>query len=135
MNAPPRIVQFRGLVRWEAGPGTAGFTLIGNIVEPQGGLTPAQLSLAGLQPPQLPPTLGDPTLEPRAEQVWVLRCDAREWTVRGTWQLHRDVAAAFFAAVPPRATPWARRLGWGVLLAVATLRPGRWLLARLGGAA
>ena len=61
----------------------------------------------------------------------VLRSGAREWRVRcNTWQLHRDVGAAFYRAVPPRPTPWSRRLPWRVLLGIAATAPGRWLLAK-----
>jgi len=45
-------------------------------------------------------------------------------------QLHREIAAAFFAAVPAPVVPRATRLGWAVLLGALRL-PG---LARLLGA-
>ena len=135
MNAPLQIVRFDGPVKWEAGPGHAGMTLVGKIVESDGRRTTAQLSLSGLVPPPLPPILDDLIFEALTAQDMVLRSGAAEWKVRVTaWQLHRDVGAAFFAAIPPRPTPWARRLGWTVLLALAAIRPGRWLLMRLSGA-
>jgi hypothetical protein len=36
----------------------------------------------------------------------------------------------FYGAIPPRPTPWGRRLGWRVLLGMAGTAPGRWLLSR-----
>jgi hypothetical protein len=133
LNVSPQILRFKGPVRWEAGPGPAGLTLVGHIVEPDGGMTPAQLSLGGLAPPQLPPILNDLTFEALTAQDMVLRSGGREWPLRGrTWQLHRDVGAMFFAAIPPRPMPWSRRLGWTVMLGLVASGPGRWLLTRLG---
>jgi hypothetical protein len=133
LNVSPQIIQFKGPVRWEAGPGRAGITLVGQILEPDGSTTAAQLSLSGLQPLQLPPLLNDLTFEALTAPDMVLRSGAREWPLRGqAWQLHRDVRAMFFAALPPRPMRWSRRLGWTALLGVAALGPGRWLLARLG---
>jgi hypothetical protein len=135
LNVPLHTIQFTGPAKWEAGPGHAGITLIGKIIEPDGRITAAQLSLSGLVPPPLPPLLNDLIFEALTAHDMVLRSGGAAWPVRGgTWQLHRDVGAAFFAAIPPRPTPWARRLGWTVLLGLAALRPGRWLLLRLGGA-
>lgn len=133
MNVSPQIIRFKGPVSWEAGPGPAGITLVGQIIEPDGRTTAAQLSLSGLQPLQLPPLLDDLTFEALTASDMVLRSGAREWALRGkAWQLHRDVRSMFFAALPPRPMRWSRRLGWTALLGVAALGPGRWLLARLG---
>jgi hypothetical protein len=135
LNVPSQIVRFIGPVKWEAGPGPAGITLLGKIVEADGRTTTAQLSLSGLESPPPPPILNDLIFEALTAQDMVLRSGGAEWRVRGTtWQLHRDVGAAFFAAIPPRPTPWARRLGWAALLGLAAVRPGRWLLMRLSGA-
>lgn len=113
------------------GPGPTGITLLGALAEPAGGSTAAQLSLSGVATPDLPAVLNDMTVEALAVQDVLLRSGAREWRVRcTTWQLHRDVGATFYAAIPPRATPWSRRLTWRVLLGMAATVPGRWLLAR-----
>jgi hypothetical protein len=126
------MLRFKGPVNWMAGPGRAGITLLGKLVEPDGGITAAQLSLSGLDASQLPPVLNDVTFEALTAQDMLLRSGAREWRAHGsTWQLHRDVGAMFYAAVPPRPTPLSRRLAWRVLLGVAAIGPGRWLLARL----
>ncbi len=134
MNAPPQILQFKGPVTWEAGPGRAGLTLLGTIVEPDGGLAAAQLSLSGVNLEQLPPNMHDLTVEALTGQEIVLRSGGREWPLRGsTWQLHRHVGSLFLTVIRPRPTPWARRLAWTVLLGVAAIPPGRWLLARRHG--
>lgn len=120
-------MRFEGPVTWEPGPGPAGITLLGTIGEPN---SPAQLSLIGTQSVQLPATLADVTGEVSPTGV-VLRSGAREWRiVCRTWQLHRDVGRTFYAAIPPRRTPWSRRLSWRLLLGVAATAPGRWLLSR-----
>jgi len=114
-----------------SGPGRAGITLLGNLVETDGSVTAAELSLSDVQCLPLPPVLHDLSVEARAAQDLVLRSDTREWQVRcHTWQLHRDVGASFYAAVPPRRMPWSRRAAWRVMLALAATAPGRWLLAR-----
>jgi hypothetical protein len=131
LNAPPQILQFKGPVTWEAGPGRAGITLVGTLVGPDGGMTAAQLSLSGVESSQLPPQMHDLTFEALPGQDMVLRSAGREWPLRGTaWQLHRPVGAMFLTVIRPRPTPWARRLAWRVLLGIAAIAPGRWLLAR-----
>jgi hypothetical protein len=135
LNVPTEIVRFSGPVRAVSGPAHAGITLLGKIVEPDGALTAAQLSLNALEPVHLAQILRDVTVEALPAQDVLLRSGAQEWRVRcRTWQLHRDVGTVFYAAIPPRPTPWTRRLGWRLLLAFAASGPGRWLLARVSGA-
>jgi hypothetical protein len=129
LSAPLQIVQFEGPVSWVAGPGAAGITLLGRIKE--SGSTPAQLSLLGTAGPTLPGALDDLTVEAQSPPGVLLRAGAREWRIAcSTWQLHRDVGVRFYAAIPPRPTPWTRRLTWRVLLGAAATAPGRWLLSR-----
>ena len=136
MNALPQILRFKGPLRQVAGPGHAGITLVGELVESDGRFTPAQLSLLGHEPMDLPSRLTDVTVEMAAAPVIVLRCvsqhgGSQQWRVDcRTWQLHREVGATFYAAVPPRPTPWIRRLTWRVLFGVAATAPGRWWLSR-----
>jgi hypothetical protein len=124
-------LHFAGQVRVVPGPGRGGFTLLGQLAEADGTSTPAQLSLVSKSPPALPDELKDVTFEALTAPQVVLRSGARAWPIESvTWQLHRDVGAMFYAAVPPRVTPWTRRVTWRVLLAAAATAPGRWLLAR-----
>jgi hypothetical protein len=125
----PQMVRFAGPVSWVPGPGPAGITLLGRIQE--SGATPAQLSLIGPEAVTLPATLTDVTVEVTVGPAILLRSGSREWRIAcRTWQLHRDVGVTFYAAIPPRPTPWTRRLTWRVLLGVAATAPGRWLLSR-----
>ena len=129
MNAPSPIVRFEGPVTWVPGPGSAGITLLGRIQESRA--TAAQLSLIGTQAVTLPVSLVDVTVESSSPVAVLLRSGSREWRIAcSTWQLHRDVGVAFYAAIPPRPTPWIRRVTWRVLLGVAATVPGRWLLAK-----
>jgi hypothetical protein len=128
-------MRFVGPVTWVAGPGAAGVTLLGQLAHTEGHALgqagAAQLSLMCSETPRLPATLMDATVEALAAPDVVLQSGAQVWHLRcSTWQLHRDVGAAFYAAIPPRATPWTRRLGWRVLLGIAGTAPGRWLLSR-----
>jgi hypothetical protein len=130
LNAPHRF-RFEGPVRWVSGPGPAGVTLLGRLAQTDGEAIAAQLSLICSEPPQLPAAMADVTVEALTAPDVVLHSGAQVWPLRcSTWQLHRDVGAMFEAAIPPRPTPWKRRLGWRVLLAVAATAPGRWLLSR-----
>jgi hypothetical protein len=129
VNAP-HIFRFEGPVKWVPGPGPAGVTLLGRLAQ---GAEPgaAQLSLMCSEAPQLPAALADATVEALAAPEVVLQSGGQVWHLRcSTWQLHRDVGASFFATIPPRTTPWTRRLGWRVLLGIAGTAPGRWLLSR-----
>jgi hypothetical protein len=129
VNAPSPIVRFEGPVTWVPGPGSAGITLLGRIQESRA--TAAQLSLIGTQAVTLPVSLVDVTVESSSPVAVLLRSGSREWRIAcSTWQLHRDVGVAFYAAIPPRPTPWIRRVTWRVLLGVAATVPGRWLLAK-----
>ena len=135
MNAPSEILRFKGAVKCVDGPGRAGVTLLGKILEADGSTSAAQLSLSCRQRPALAPTLDEVSLEALTAQEMLLRSGAQQWQLRSTtWQLHRDVGAAFYAAIPPRPTPWSRRITWRVLLGIAAASPGRWLLARLARA-
>ncbi|HEV2703893.1 MAG TPA: hypothetical protein VGV09_19870, partial [Steroidobacteraceae bacterium] len=127
----PQNFRFQGPVRWIAGPGPAGITLLGLLCQADGESSAAQLSLMCSERPALPSTLTEVSVEALAVPDVVLRSGAQVWRLRcNTWQLHHDVGATFYAAVPPRSTPWTRRLGWGLLLAIADTAAGRWLLSR-----
>jgi hypothetical protein len=124
-------LRFAGQVKVAPGPGRGGLTLLGQLAEADGTSTAAQLSLVSKSDPALPNELNDVTFEALMASQIVLRSGARAWRIDCvTWQLHRDVGAMFYAAVPPRVTPWTRRVTWRVLLATAATAPGRWLLAR-----
>jgi len=45
--------------------------------------------------------------------------------------LHREVAAQFYHAIPPRRAPWAKRMFWRTVLALGASRMGLRLLRAL----
>lgn len=127
----PQLFRFEGPVRCVPGPGAAGVTLQGRLMQGTEPTAAAELSLMCDEAPPLPREIADASIEIQAAPQVVVRSGAQVWQLRcSTWQLHRDVGAAFYAAIPPRPTPWTRRLGWRVLLALAATAPGRWLLSR-----
>ncbi len=131
---PSPVIRFSGPVRWVAGPGPAGITLLGTISDPGGGSSAAQLSLHGIEPVPLPDTLSDVTFQALAAQDVLLRSGAQQWPLHcRTWQLHLDVGPMFYAAVPPRPTPLSRRLAWRLMLGIVAFGAGRWLLTRISG--
>jgi hypothetical protein len=118
-------------MHWVAGPGALGITLLGRIKEADGSSTPAQLSLICREHPQLPADLADVSVEMSSASEALLRSGSGSWRIPcRTWQLHRDLGAVFYAAIPPRPTPWIRRLTWRLLLGFAGTAPGQWLLSR-----
>jgi hypothetical protein len=126
------LARFTGPVRKVDGPGPKGITLLGLLEDADPiGPVPAQLSLIGTEHNDLPDQIDDLWVEELAGSAVMLRGGAREWQITcRTLQLHRDVGVAFYAAVPPRATPWTRRVTWRMLLGIAATAPGRWLLSR-----
>jgi hypothetical protein len=87
------------------------------------------LGLEGRAPADLPATLAAPTVQRIAPREYAITSGERSWVVTATRaHLHRDVSAAFYAAVPPRRVPWHKRTLWNVGLAFAASPLGRrWL--------
>jgi hypothetical protein len=131
LNVSPPTLRFKGPLQRIAGPGPGGITLLGRVAEADGSSTPAQLSLICREAPELPENLADVTVEASGAAEVLLRSGTGSWRIPcRTWQLHRDVGAMFYAAIPPRPTPWIRRLTWRLLLGIAATAPGQWLLSR-----
>jgi len=91
----------------------------------------AYVTLAAPAPADLPSRIDDGAVElleggrcrvSMAGRMWQL--DARQALV------HRDVSGPFYAALPPRPAPLAKRLLYGLILAVAGSPVGKRWLAR-----
>ncbi|HVN44268.1 MAG TPA: hypothetical protein VMT66_03375 [Steroidobacteraceae bacterium] len=127
---PERLATFRGAVHCERAPGVPGLTLRGETAEAPA--EPAALAFSGFAPDDLPDHL---------EDAWVERLDAAHYRIADrtrTWvvtaaavHLHREIAGAFYRAIPPRPAPWAKRVFWRAVLLLAASRPGLALLRAL----
>jgi hypothetical protein len=124
-----RLATFRGAVRCTRAGDVPGLALSGMTAEAPDEPTTLALSSA---PGELPETLQDPVVERLADGRYRIASASGEWLVPpGPAHLHRDVAARFYRAIPPRPAPWTKRAFLRVVLALAGSRAGlatlRWL--------
>ena len=123
--APLWRLQFRGPVDRVAGRDAIGACLRGMTPDATGTqrLQSTTVLCCGTDLAQLPPQLTDPQVECRdlsgslqltihtAVQQWVVSCRSV--------QVHREVAPAFYAAIPPTPVPlWYRAALWTLPLAL-----------------
>jgi hypothetical protein len=122
--------EFAGPVRCQRGAPPFALTLSGVATAPAAGsLT---LTFSGAAPADLPATLSDASVEAAGERGYRIASGAREWQVRGgSLSATREVAAAFYRALPPRPVPVAKRFFWRLVLALAASRAGLMLLRAL----
>ncbi len=126
---PELLATFPGPVACRRGEAVPGFTLSGETAERPG--EPTTLTFAGTAPADLPETLAAVRVERATAGEYVIAAGTRSWTIAGGVELHREVAPAFYRALPPRPMPWARRLSLRAMLALAATRAGLALLRRL----
>ena len=125
------VVKFRGGVscrRDSCGP--LGLTLVGWTSDHPD--ERVSLAFSGRSPEGLPEVLEDAIVHRLDERRYRISSPPREWIVEASAiHLHRDMAATFYRAIPPRAAPWSRRLLWRILLALAATAWGKKLLLAL----
>jgi hypothetical protein len=131
MSPEHRVVTFCGGVscrRDSCGP--LGLTLIGWTADhPEERVS---LAFAGQAPDNLPEVLEDPTVYRVDERRFRIASTPREWLIEATAvHIHREIATAFYRAIPPRAAPWSKRFFWRVVLALASKSWGKRLLLAL----
>jgi hypothetical protein len=126
---PETLATFLGEVRCERSAPARALILSGMTAESRGEAT--SLILSGLARPEGPDRLEgldrleDAVVEHGGGQQYGIRCVTGEWLVEATAvHLHREIAAAFYRAIPPRPAPWRKRLFWRAVLALAANRPG-----------
>ena len=126
-----KVAQFRGTVTCLRTPqGPLGLTLTGRAADAAG--EEIQVAFAGAAPADLPERLEDAVIERGAPGEYRIASGARAWTVAArSVHLHREIAAAFYRAIPPRPAPLARRVLYGVMLELARSRAGIALLKAL----
>jgi hypothetical protein len=120
---PELLVRFRGPVscRWAAQP--PALTLSGNTAEPPG--EGALLALSAAAPAECPAALEDAVVERLGDGQYRITSAARSWLIRAAAvHLHFEVAAQFYRAIPPRRTPWRKRVLWRIVLVLAGSRAG-----------
>lgn len=137
------LFAFRGSVAVGHGEGAATVWLRGcNASSPADSRDQTELIFAAASAASLPSTLVDaqvselpplPSQDPRLRRYEI---SAGPWSAQlqaRALHYHRDVAAAFYQAVPPPRVPLMRRLIIGMLLAVLRVPGAAALLRRLRG--
>ena len=125
-------VEIEGAVRCERTQGAVNLLLAARDIE---------VLFSGAEAVELPDTLHQVRVTqvvPTAGTDPCFRIDSTQGHTQlraRSVQIHRDAAAAMFAAVPPTAAPLHVRAGWTVLLTVLRLPGiGRLILGRRGDA-
>jgi hypothetical protein len=128
---PQRIATFRSGVSCRRDPlGPLGLTLIGWTADHPD--EKVLLAFSGSAPDNLPDELEDPTVDRIDVGLYRISSTPREWIVNATAvHLHRQIATAFYRAIPPRAAPWKKRLFWQLVLALAANPLGKRVLLAL----
>jgi hypothetical protein len=115
------VAEFVGPVHCRAEAGAVGLVLSG---QERSGATPLELLFTAPRPVALPTIISDMDVYQLEPGRWRLRAHGGSWTLEArALAVHRDVGAAFFAAVPPPPLTARARLGWSLLLALARV-PG-----------
>jgi hypothetical protein len=125
---PERLATFRGTVQCARAAGVPRLTLSGSSSTQAPG-EPTTLAFNAAAPVDLPPTLEDAAVDDLGGGEYRVGAGARAWLISSAAvHLHRDVGAPFYRAIPPRPTPWAKRVFWRAVLALAASRAGFLLL-------
>jgi len=120
---PETLATFRGSVRCERSAYPPALTLTGMTVESPGEAT--ALTLSAAVPAECPDTLEDAVVEHLEGAHYRIRSGMRAWPVEAAAvHLHREIAARFYQAIPPRPAPWSKRLFWRAVLVLAASSTG-----------
>jgi hypothetical protein len=125
-----RLATFRGLVQCRRAAAAPGLTLSGSTAEAPD--EPTALAFSAVAPADLPGTLADAVVDHLGGTHYRIGAERREWLIAAdAVHLHREIAPQFYRAIPPRPAPWAKRVFWRVVLALAASRAGLALLRAL----
>ena len=120
---PETLATFRGTARCAWSAPARVLTLSGMTEESSGEET--WLTLSAAAPVECPDRLEDAAVEHLGGRQYRIRSGKDQWLVEAAAaHLHRETAAAFYRAIPPRPAPWSKRLFWRVVLALAGSRAG-----------
>ena len=127
---PERLATFRGVVHCRRMHTVPGLTLSGSTAEaPE---EPTALAFSAPAPADLPATLQDAVVDHLGGAQYRIAAGQGEWLIASAAvHLHREIAAQFYRASPPRPAPRAKRVFWRVVLALAASRAGLVLLRAL----
>ena len=126
-----RLATFSGTVHCERADGVPRLTLTGSSTSEAPG-EPTTLAFTASAPADLPATLEDPVVDDLGGAHYRVAAGRREWRIDSeAVHLHREIAAQFYQAIPPRPAPWPKRVFWRMVLALATSRAGLKLLKAL----
>jgi hypothetical protein len=127
--ATPGVVRFLGWISCRRdGEGPLGLILVGRTKDRPD--EAVQMAFACPAPIDVPEALEEATVERIGPRQWRLTSGGRSWTLEGVAHIHREVAGAFYKALPPRPVPLRKRLFWRVMLGLAATSLGRRLLLR-----
>ena len=125
-----RTIHFRGWISCRRdGEGPLGLILVGRTSQHRRDEA-VQVAFSCPAPVDLPEALEDARIEFLGDRRHRLTSGDKSWTLDGAVHVHREVAGAFYKAIPPRRVPWRKRLFWRVMLALARNPLGRRLLLR-----
>jgi hypothetical protein len=128
-STAPELTRFRGWISCRRdGEGPLGLILVGRTQDQPD--ETVQMAFACTAPVDLPEALEDATVERLGSAEYRVSSADRSWTLGAPAYVHREVAALFYKALPPRPVPWRKRLFWRVILALASRPAGRRLLLR-----
>jgi hypothetical protein len=129
----PQVVRFQGWISCRSdGEGPLGLILVGRTRDRPADRTSeaVQIAFACPAPPDMPEALEDTVVERLGPRQYRITSGDRSWRLDAVAHVHREIANAFYRALPPRPVPFRKRLFWRVLLALAANPAGRWLLLR-----
>jgi hypothetical protein len=125
-----RVIRFRGWISCRRdGEGPLGLVLAGRISH-DGQEENVKVAFSCPAPDDLPAELEDAELELLGDNRHRLASGDRSWSLNGPAHVHREIASAFYKALPPRPVPWRKRLFWRLMLALAANPVTRRLLLR-----
>lgn len=118
MSGPTR---FRGWISCRRdGCGPLGLTLVGQTVDRPEEVVHYAFSCPA--PLDMPEALEDVVVERLDERRYRITSGDRAWILEAAGHLHREIAGAFYRAIPPRDVPWRKRVFWNVVLKLAKWR-------------
>ena len=125
-----RVIHFRGWISCRRdGEGPLGLIIVGRTTQHHREEA-VQLAFSCPAPVDMPEALEDARVEFLADNRYRITSGDRSWTLHGAAHVHREVASAFYKAIPPRPVPWQKRLFWRVMLGLAANPLTRKLLLR-----